>query len=53
VGTHLGWFLGGSGDRRVVRDGGRLAPIFGNSGGACPVAHRLDQDKGQLPLDVL
>jgi hypothetical protein len=32
-GVHQGWFLGGGGDRRVVRDGGRLDLIFGDSGG--------------------
>jgi hypothetical protein len=52
VGTHLGWFLGNGGYWRVVHDGGLLAPIFGDDG-ACSAALRLDQDNGQLPLDVL
>jgi hypothetical protein len=33
VGTHLGWFLGGGGDQRVVCDGGRLALIFNDGVG--------------------
>jgi hypothetical protein len=45
-------FLGGDGYRRVDHDGGRLAPFF-DDGRACPVAIWLDQDNGQLPLDVL
>jgi hypothetical protein len=28
VGTQLGWFLGGSSDRRILRDSGPLASIF-------------------------
>jgi hypothetical protein len=43
VGTQLGWFLGGGGHRRVVCDGGQLAPIFGDSR-ACPMTLRLDLD---------
>jgi hypothetical protein len=53
VGTDLGWFLGSGGHQRVVCDGGRFAPIFDDGRGACPVALWLDQDNGQLPLDVL
>jgi hypothetical protein len=53
VGTHLGWFLGGHGDWRVVLNGGWLAPIFGDGGRACPAALRLDQDNGQIPLNIL
>jgi hypothetical protein len=48
----LGWFLRGGVDWRVVRDSGRLAPIFG-VGGDCPMALWHDRDSGQLPLDVL
>jgi hypothetical protein len=43
VGTHLGWFLGGGTDRRVVRDGGRLALIYSGSG-ACSTVLWVDQD---------
>jgi hypothetical protein len=46
MGTHLGWFSSSDGDRRVARDGGRLAPVFGDGAG---LDRRLDQDHGQLP----
>jgi hypothetical protein len=53
VGTHLGWFLGGGSGRRVVRDGARFAPTFGDGHGPRPVALWLDQDNGHLALSIL
>jgi hypothetical protein len=36
------------GDQRVVRDGGRLVPIF-NDSGVCSMALWLDQDRAASP----
>jgi hypothetical protein len=33
MGTHLGWFSGGGGDRRIARDDGQLAPVFDDGTG--------------------
>jgi hypothetical protein len=35
VGTHLGQFLGDSGDRRLARDGGVVALTFGHGDSLC------------------
>jgi hypothetical protein len=50
IGTHLGWFSGGDGDRRVARDGGRLASIFSDGTGLDRRLSSLTKTIGSFPL---
>jgi hypothetical protein len=50
MGTHLGWFSSGDGDRRVAHDGGRLAPVFGDGTGLDRWLFGLTKTMGNFPL---
>jgi hypothetical protein len=49
MGTHLGWFSSGGGDRGVAHDGGRLAPVFGDDAGLDRWLSGLTETMGSFP----